>query len=180
MPGMKNTEEITFDDHNHFLTGEVTGESVEKVIRWIMMGAQNPSPDNLMKLYINSEGGNLTDAFALMDVMRTSPVPIATVGMGNLMSSAFMIFAAGKKGQRAIGKNTSIMIHQFNHEYAGKYHDMKVYTKEIDRINYRMVAELARTSGMSESEVSTKLLKPSDVWLSAEQLVELGFADIIF
>ena len=177
---MKNTEEIPFDDYNHFLTGNIDGESIEKAIRWIMMGAQNPLPEHPMKLYINSDGGNLTDAFALMDVMRTSPVPIATVGMGNLMSSAFMIFAAGTKGQRAIGKNTSIMIHQFNHEYAGKYHDMRAYSEEIDRINYRMVAELARTSGLTEQEVGTKLLKPSDVWLTAEQLVELGFADIIF
>ena len=177
---MKNIEEITFDDHNHFLTGNVDGESIEKAIRWIMVGAQNPSPEHPMKLYVNSDGGNLTDAFALMDVMRTSPVPIATVGMGNLMSSAFMIFAAGTKGQRAIGKNTSIMIHQFNHEYAGKYHDMKAYAEEIDRINYRMVAELSRTSKLTEQEVGIKLLKPSDVWLTAEQLVELGFADIIF
>jgi ATP-dependent Clp protease protease subunit len=115
-----------------------------------------------------------------MDVMRTSPISIATVGMGNLMSSAFMIFAAGTKGQRAIAKNTSIMIHQFNHEYGGKYHDMKAYAEEIDRINYRMVAELARTGKLTEQEVGSKLLKPSDVWLSAEQLVELGFADIIF
>ena len=180
MLGMKKTEEIPFDDYNHFLTGNVDGESIEKAIRWILMGAQNPSPEHPMKLYINSDGGNLTDAFALMDVMRTSPVPIATVGMGNLMSSAFMIFAAGTKGQRAIAKNTSIMIHQFNHEYAGKYHDMKAYAEEIDRINYRMVAELSRTSGLSEKEVGIKLLMPSDVWLTAEQLVELGFADIIF
>ena len=181
MLGMKNTEEIPFDEYNHFFTGNVDGESIEKAIRWILTAGRNPpSETDHLRMYINSDGGNLTDAFALMDVMRTSPVPIATVGMGNLMSSAFMIFAAGKKGQRAIGKNTSIMIHQFNHEYAGKYHDMKVYTREIDRINYRMVAELARTSGMTESEVSTKLLKPSDVWLTAEQLVELGFADIIF
>jgi hypothetical protein len=43
-----------------------------------------------------------------------------------------------------------------------------------------MVAELARTSGLTEQEVGTKLLKPSDVWLTAKQLVELGFADIIF
>ena len=179
MLGMRNTEEIPFDDYNHFLTGNVDGESIEKAIRWIMMGAQNPPPD-YMKLYINSDGGNLTDAFALMDVMRTSPIPIATVGMGNLMSSAFMIFTAGTKGKRAIGKNTSIMIHQFNHDYAGKYHDMKAYSEEIDRINYRMVAELARTGNLTEQEVGSKLLKPSDVWLSAEQLVELGFADIIF
>ena len=180
MLGMEKTEEITFDDHNHFLTGNVDGESIEKAIRWILMGARKPSPEHPMKLHINSDGGNLTDAFALMDVMRTSPVPIATVGMGNLMSSAFMIFAAGAKGRRAIAKNTSIMIHQFNHEYMGKYHDMKAYAEEIDRINYRMVAELSRTCGLTEQEVGTKLLKPSDVWLTAEQLVELGFADIIF
>lgn len=177
---MKNKDEITFDDHNHFLTGEINGESVEKAIRWIIMGAENPSPEHPMKLYINSEGGSLIDAFALMDVMRTSPVPIATVGMGNLMSSAFMIFAAGTKGQRAIAKNTSIMIHQFASDYTGKYHDMRSYADEIDRINYRMVAELARTGALNESEVSTKLLRPSDVWLSAEQLVNLGIADIIF
>ncbi len=177
---MKNKDEITFDDHNHFLTGEINGESVEKAIRWIIMGAENPSSEHPMKLYINSEGGSLIDAFALMDVMRTSPVPIATVGMGNLMSSAFMIFAAGTKGKRAIAKNTSIMIHQFNSDYTGKYHDMRSYVGEIDSINYRMTAELARTSTLSESEVSTKLLRPSDVWLSAEQLVNLGIADIIF
>jgi ATP-dependent Clp protease protease subunit len=180
MLGMEKTEEITFDDHNHFLTGNVDGESIEKAIRWILMGARKPSPEHPMKLHINSDGGNLTDAFALIDVMRTSPVPIATVGMGNLMSSAFIIFAAGAKGRRAIAKNTSIMIHQFNHEYMGKYHDMKAYAEEIDRINYRMVAELARTGKLTEQEVGSKLLKPSDVWLSAEQLVELGFADIIF
>jgi ATP-dependent protease ClpP protease subunit len=57
---------------------------------------------------------------------------------------------------------------------------MKAYSEEIDRINYRMVAELARTGKLSEQEVGSKLLKPSDVWLSAEQMVELGFADIIF
>jgi len=180
MLGMKNTEEIPFDDYNHFITGDINGESIEKAIRWIIMGAKNASPEHPMKMYINSDGGNLTDAFALMDVMRTSPISIATVGMGNLMSSAFMIFAAGTKGQRAIAKNTSIMIHQFNHEYGGKYHDMKAYAEEIDRINYRMVAELARTGKLTEQEVGSKLLKPSDVWLSAEQLVELGFADIIF
>jgi ATP-dependent Clp protease protease subunit len=180
MLGMEKTEEITFDDHNHFLTGNVDGESIEKAIRWILMGARKPSPEHPMKLHINSDGGNLTDAFALMDVMRTSPVPIATVGMGNLMSSAFMIFAAGAKGRRAIAKNTSIMIHQFNHEYMGKYHDMKAYAEEIDRINCRMVTELARTGKLNEQEVGTKLLNPSDVWLTAEQLVGLGFADVIF
>jgi ATP-dependent Clp protease protease subunit len=180
MLGMKNKDEITFDDHNHFFTGNVDGENVEKAIRWILMGARNPSPEHPMKLHINSEGGSLNDTFALLDVMRTSPVPIATVGMGNLMSSAFMIFAAGTKGRRAIAKNTSIMIHQFASDYTGKYHDMRAYVEEIDSINRRMIVELSRTSGLTQEYVQTKLLNPSDVWLTPEQLVGLGFADIIF
>ena len=178
---MKNIEEPSFDEYNQFITGNIDGDNIEKTIRWIMTGTKNKWTEHpIMNLYINSDGGNLTDAFALMDVMRTAPVIISTIGMGNLMSSAFMIFAAGKRGHRAIAKNTSIMIHQFNHEYAGKYHDMKSYAAEIDRINDRMVVELSRTSGMTEKEVKTKLLKPSDVWLTAEQLVELGFADHVF
>jgi ATP-dependent protease ClpP protease subunit len=100
--------------------------------------------------------------------------------MGNLMSSAFMIFTAGAKGRRAIARNTSIMIHQFASDYTGKYHDMRAYVEEIDSINKRMIVELSRTSGLTEEYVQTKLLNPSDVWLTAEQLVELGFADIIF
>jgi ATP-dependent protease ClpP protease subunit len=100
--------------------------------------------------------------------------------MGNLMSSAFMIFAAGTLGRRAIARNTSIMIHQYSSDYIGKYHDMRAYVEEIDTINQRMVAELTRTGNLSELEVTTKLLKPSDVWMSAEQLTKLGFADIVF
>jgi len=177
---MEKTEEITFDDHNHFLTGNVDGESIEKAIRWILMGSRKPSPEHPMKLHINSDGGNLTDAFALIDVMRTSPVPIATVGMGNLMSSAFMIFAAGKKGQRAIAKNTSIMIHQFNHEISGKYHDIKAFSQEFDRINQRMLNTLIDCSGMSEDDVRKYLLGPTDSWMDAYQLKEYGIADYIF
>ena len=32
---------------------------------------------------------------------------------------------------------------------------------------------------MSAREVKTKLLSPSDVWMSAEELVKLGVADLI-
>jgi ATP-dependent Clp protease protease subunit len=175
---MKN-EKLEFDDYNHFLTGEVTGESVEKAIRWIMMGAQN-TPSDFMKLIINSDGGSLNDAFALIDVMRSSPISVVTLGMGNLMSSAFMIFAAGKKGQRAIAKNTSIMIHQFNHEISGKYHDIKAFSQEFDRINQRMLNTLIDCSGMSEDDVRKYLLGPTDSWMDAYQLKEYGIADYIF
>jgi ATP-dependent Clp protease protease subunit len=133
-----------------------------------------------LTLHINSEGGNLGDAIGLADLMLGVGVPVRTLAYGNLMSAAFVIFAAGEKGYRAVGKNTTIMIHQFNDEMGGKYHDMRAYAKECDRYHHKMAKILADCSKLSVKDVKTKFLRPTDVWLSAEDLVEYGIADIIF
>lgn len=165
------------DNHVHFINGLITEEAVGKTIRWIVY--ENLKGDDPLTLYINSDGGNLPDAFALIDVMRMSKKPIRTIGIGSICSSAFLIFAAGTKGHRLIGENTTVMCHQFSDFAEGKFHDLKTKIKENQRMNERMVKLLTDCSDLSEREVKTKLLPPSDVWLSAHEVVELGIADSI-
>lgn len=163
----------------HFLNGDIAEENTLSAIRWIIY--ENLKSDNdVLTLYVNSDGGSLPDAFALIEVMRKSHKPIRTIAIGSLCSAAFLIFAAGKNGERFIGKTTTIMCHQFSESTDGKYHDLQTKIKENKRMNDRMVSLLAECSVLSEKEVKTKLLPPSDVWLSAEELVELGIADHIF
>lgn len=163
----------------HFLNGDIVEENILSAIRWIIY--ENLKTENdVLTLYINSDGGHLPDAFALIEVMRKSHKPIRTIGIGSICSSAFLIFAAGAKNERFIGKTTSIMCHQFSESTEGKYHDLQTKIKENKRMNDRMVSLLTECSLLSEREVRTKLLPPSDVWLSAEDLVELGVADHIF
>ena len=45
--------------------------------------------------------------------------------------------------------------------------------------NDSMLRVLQDASGLSSREVRKKLLTPSDIWLSAEELVKLGIADHI-
>lgn len=170
-------ESAFLDNHIHFINGDINEESVGKAIRWIIF--ENTKGDEPLTLYINSDGGNLPDAFALIDVMRMSKVPIRTIGIGSICSSAFLIFAAGSKGHRLIGQNTTIMCHQFTENSEGKFHDLQTKIKENKRMNDRMISLLVGCSNLIEREVKTKLLPPSDVWLSAEELVELGIADSI-
>lgn len=181
-----NEEVATVDDkielgflenHVHFINGDINEESVGKAIRWVVY--ENLKSEEPLTLYINSDGGNLPDAFALIDVMRVSKAPIRTIAIGSICSSAFLIFAAGTKGLRLVGQNTISMCHQFTDSPTGKYHDLKTKLKENERINHLMVRLLTDCSNLSEREVKTKLLPPSDVWLSAEELVELGIADSI-
>ena len=166
--------------HTHMITGDINDESVDKAIRWFLY--ENTTSDNASKvltLYINSTGGSLTDAFALIDIMRNSKFVVQTIGIGNVMSSAFLIFSAGDKGHRYISKNTSGMCHQFSDSMDSKYHDIKSAMKESESLNERMISVLVETTGLPRAKVRTKLLGPSDIYLSAEEMVELGVADHI-
>jgi ATP-dependent Clp protease protease subunit len=165
------------ESHTYFINGDINEETVGKVIRWIVY--ENLKGEDSLTLYINSDGGSLPDAFALIDIIRMSKKPIRTIGIGSICSSAFLIFAAGTKGHRMIGKNTSIMCHQFTEASEGKFHDLKTKIKESQRMNQRMIDLLADCSGLDTRTVKTKLLPPSDVWLSADELIELGIADSI-
>ena len=166
-------------NHVHMITGVVDDMTMDAAIRWIVYENLETTKDKVLTLYINSMGGSLTDAFALIDVMRTSKHPIRTIGIGNVMSAAFMIFAAGTKGQRYIAKNTSILCHQFSEDVEGKFHDIKAMMRESENINSRMVDLLNECTGLSPRVIKTRLLPPSDVWLSVEEVVKLGVADHI-
>jgi ATP-dependent protease ClpP protease subunit len=95
------------------------------------------------------------------------------------MSAAFLIFSAGDKGQRYAARNTSFMCHQFTENTEGKYHDLKATMKENDICNDRMVGVLKEATGLAPSVIKKKLLPASDVYLTADEVIELGVADHI-
>jgi len=167
-------------EHTHIITGDINDETVDKAIRWLLYeNATNDNPSKMLTLYINSTGGSLTDAFALIDIIKSSKFVVRTIGIGNVMSSAFLIFSAGDKGHRYVSKNTSGMCHQFTDSMDSKYHDIKSAMKESESLNERMIRVLVETTGLPRAKVRTKLLGPSDVYLSAEEMVEFGVADHI-
>ena len=169
------------DHHVHLLVGDIEEENVNECIKWIVYEnvVSSPTP-KVLTLYINSVGGSLNDSFALIDVMKNSHCPIRVIGIGSVVSAAFLIFSAGTKGERYIAKNTSIMCHQYSDSYEGKHHDIKSRYRESELTNTRMIDILKENTGLDARTIKSKLLCPTDVWLTAEELVEFGIADDIF
>ena len=167
------------DNHTFILNGEITDENIGQAIRWLIY--ENASDtEKTLTIYINSTGGSVTDAFALIDMMKQSKHFIRTIGVGSVMSAAFLIFTAGSKGLRFIARNASILSHQYSDEIGEvKHHDIKSFAKEAEYTNDRMVRLLKECSGLDTTTVKRKLLPPSDVWLKAEELIDLGIADHI-
>ena len=168
------------DNHTHMISGEIDENNISAAIRWLIYeNLDSSNKEKNLTLYINSMGGSLTDAFALIDMMRSSRFPIRTIGIGNVMSAAFFIFASGTIGERYIGKNTSILCHQFTEGVEAKFHDLKAQIRESEKMNERVVELLRECTNLSTKVIKSKLLPPSDVWLSAEELINLGVADQI-
>lgn len=166
-------------NHIHFLVGDIEEENINRAIQWIIYENSLDDKQKTLHLYINSVGGDLYHALGLIDVMRLSKNPIQTIGVGAIMSAAFLIFASGEKGHRYVTRNCGIMCHQYSDTYEGKHHDLKSFTKEAELTNQRMLTILQDATGLSAREVKSKLLAPSDVWMNAEELVKLGVADHI-
>jgi ATP-dependent Clp protease protease subunit len=174
-----NIDWILYESGTFYLSGEINEQNIGDCIRWIMSENINPTHKELT-LVINSPGGDLYSAFGLIDMIQSSKIPIATIGVGSLMSAAFLIFITGAKGRRRVTRNTSVMCHQFSTYYEGKEHDAKAYEKETKYIKQRMLDIVKESCSMDEKVIKRKLLPPSDVWLTAQECVDLGVADAIF
>lgn len=129
-----------------------------------------------IKIYIDSVGGSITDAFTIMDSIKLSKTPIWTIGIGKVWSSGFEIFYMGDRRlcyphanflwhEGAIGTN-SVDAHKFRN-----YADF--YDKQLEQFK-EMLLENTKIS----EEFFDKNRK-DDVWLLADEAVELGVADEI-
>lgn len=157
---------------------DVSSESIKPVIEWLLIENHvTKKKKKELLLMICSEGGSMEDAFALIDVMKSSSIPIKTVGLGQIASCGLLIFLAGAKGRRMLTPNTSILSHQYSWGSEGKHHELWAVTKEMGLAQERMVQHYAGATGLDHKTIREKLLPPHDVYLTAKEALELGICD---
>ena len=160
--------------------GEVDHENLKPIIEWILH--ENHVVKKKKKellLMVCSEGGDMGAAFALIDVIHSSPIPIKTVGLGVIASAGLLIFIAGTRGRRVLTPNTSILSHQFSWSSEGKAHELFATMREFELTQARMLAHYETCTGLDPEQIRKHLLPPQDIWLSAEEALALGICDDI-
>jgi ATP-dependent Clp protease protease subunit len=164
--------------HSFFLLmEEISLNSTKQAVEWIFdcnFGEERPE---LLNLIICSPGGDLNAAFALIDTMRGSAIPIRTIGLGQIASAGLMIFIAGEKGKRVLTPNTSILSHQYSWGAFGKEHELFATVKEFDLTTKKMIAHYKKCTGLTEAKIREILLPPQDIWLSAPEAKKHGLCD---
>ena len=167
------------EEHHYFLfnkefDAESTGEAIKFIIaRNLMIGKDRPK---LMKMIINSPGGDVSSAFALIDTIKGSKIPIYTYGLGEIASCGLMTFIAGERGKRYITRNTAILSHQYSWDSSGKEHELMARVKEFQNTHARVVEHYKRCTGLDERQINKYFLPAEDVWLTAREAIKYGIS----
>jgi ATP-dependent Clp protease protease subunit len=158
----------------------VTSESVKPIIEWILYENHiSKTRKSELLLMVCSEGGDLSAAFALIDTMKSSKIPIKTVGLGLIASCGLLIFISGQKGRRFLTPNTSILSHQFSAGSEGKSHELFATMREFELTNKRILDHYKLCTGLDESTIMSQLLPAQDVWLNHDAALKLNLCDYI-
>ena len=134
-----------------------------------------------VEFYISTYGGNADDMFALYDIMRQvkKDTEIHTIGMGKVMSAGVLLLAAGTKGQRKIGKYCRVMIHSVVGGSHGSLPNLANEMEAIQQIQKDYSEALIAETNMTSKQLKELLERKVNVYLSAQEAVDLGIADII-
>ena len=158
---------------------DITEQKSEEVIYALKL--YHGDSKDPVDFYVNSGGGVASDMFAMYDFMREvrEDMEIHTHGLGKVMSAAVLLLAAGTKGKRKIGKYCRVMIHSVIGGSSGALHDLKNEMKEIQAIQDMYIDALASETKLTKKKLKDLFAKNVNVYLSAEEAVNYGIADII-
>lgn len=159
------------------LHGEVNEYSIANVIMQLLYLANQS--DLPIQLVISTYGGSIDEMFSLYDTIKFLPCPVHTVALGKVMSAGVLLLAAGVKGKRMIGKHARIMIHPVKGGNEGNIFEQLANVTEMKRLQSQLVASLKKETKMSEKKLQQYMSSGFDVYLSAEEAIDLGVADVL-
>lgn len=161
------------------LSGPICAKTVDPVIEFIMdANFHNEHGIRHINFFIDSEGGDSSVAFKLIELMGVSSIPIITFGWGTVSSAAFMIFMSGTA--RLISRNASVLSHPASATYYGwsvKTNDFEPMGREMDYMHRRVLDHYMLCGENDEKYVKKHLLTKSDVYLTSAAVIEHGYAD---
>jgi len=159
-----------------FFRGVVTEDMADILVGQLLF-LESQDPVAPINMYVHSPGGSVTAGMAIYDTMQFIQCPVYTMVIGQAASMGSFIANAGEPGHRYILENARTMVHQPSAGYSGQATDIQIHATEVLRIKDRLnsLYERHNSAGLSKDKIMELLER--DKFLSAEETVELGFAD---
>lgn len=157
-----------------FLWGELN-EDVSITIIDELLSYTGKKP---VTLYINSNGGNIADAIAIIQAMRAVPYEVNTCVLGNAFSAAMLVAAAGT-GCRSAGPLSRLMFHPIHADLGSNNVSQAIITAKEMNCTWNTITgilEAVTDGSINEDNIS---MFENDYYMSAAEARKLGLIDQI-
>lgn len=154
-------DEIDVDYRVLHINGEITKKTYIKFDKQLRL-LENINNEEV-SVIINSTGGSVYEAFAIMDRMLESPCIVNTTAMGLVASAALPIFIAGDT--RTTGRFTTFMHHSMS--YGTGFDNIHTHAGEL--------AHSKRLEANFNKFLASRTLKPYSFWTNSGKNVDYYF-----
>jgi ATP-dependent Clp endopeptidase proteolytic subunit ClpP len=153
-PDIGDSGEITlkYRSPNIIYVNKFNEESAKEFLE-AMINAQGTG-QSIIPIVIDSYGGEVYSLLKMVDVIRSSNVPVATICMGKAMSCGAVLLTCGAEGHRYMAPTGTVMIHDVASFAMGKVEEIKAEAKEVDRLNKLIFKIMADNCGKPEGYFS--------------------------
>lgn len=128
-----------------------------------------------ISLYINSPGGNVYAGLAIYDAMKMIKAPVSTVAVGVSASMGTALLTSGEKGRRYALPHATIHMHPTGGGAQGYTEDVRIATREQERIQAQLFHLMGKNSGHSWREIEEFFVR--DRYMTAPEAKEYGLID---
>lgn len=151
--------------HEFYISGTI--ESAENYIETFDT-IRHASSNDVVKLYINSYGGDLMTAIQFMRVLSETEAEVICSVEGACMSAATMLFLCADSFE--ITPHSSFMIHNYAGGTVGKGGEMYSQIVHERKWSDKLLHEVYE-GFLEESEIQD-LLNNKDIWMDVEEVAE--------
>jgi ATP-dependent protease ClpP protease subunit len=150
--------------HEFYLTGTI--EEPENYLEWFDT-IRHAGEHDLVKIYINSYGGDLFTAIQFMRVLSDTAATVVCSVEGACMSAATMIFMCAD--QFEVTPHSVFMFHNYSGGTIGKGGEMIDQLLHERKWSERLMNEIYKDF-MTEAEIKS-MLDNKDMWMDGEDVV---------
>jgi ATP-dependent Clp protease protease subunit len=166
---------ITKTDKEIYFYGPLTDEScfrlhytLEELIKI------NKDKNNEIDLYLQTGGGSVLPTFPVVDLIKSSDIPINTIIKGYCASAGTLISIAGNK--RYMTNNSLLLIHSLRQETGGgTFNNIKDTFENSD-----VIMKLIKNIYLENTEIPEEKLNyffDHDLWLTCDECLKLKIVD---
>ena len=155
--------------------GQPVDDQVANLIVAQLLHLESEDPEQDIKLYINSPGGQVYSGLAIYDTMQFVKPDVQTICCGIGMSISALILAGGAKDKRIALPNSRMLIHQPSGGFQGQSTDIDIHARETLALRKRIDELFALHTNVSEEQAHADMER--DRFLTPAEAVDYGLVD---